>query len=102
LTIAAVSALSHRLVQRDQRGQVLGVGETTSPGGTAEPVRDRSRDPAKHDVLMLPAPGAVGLGRPEDETLVRLERTRVWQLRMELVSIPTWAGFATWNGESPH
>src|SRR5438034_718283 len=60
-------------MQRDQSGQVLGVGEPAGPRSAAEPVRDRGRDPAQHDVLELPAPGAVLLGREEHDVLPRLE-----------------------------
>src|SRR6516225_9632370 len=64
LGVPVVGALAHGLVQADQRGQVLGVGEPAGPGGTAETVSDRGRDPAQHDVLVLPAPAALALGRP--------------------------------------
>src|SRR6516164_8414197 len=66
LGVSLVGALAHGLVQADQRGEVLAVGEPAGPGRAAEAVRHRGRDPAQHDVLVLPACGAVAFDRPED------------------------------------
>jgi hypothetical protein len=88
-------------VQCYQRGKVLSVGEPASPSGAAEPVRDRSWDPAQHDVFMLAARAALALGRPEDEVLAWLKGTRIRELHVELLSIPTRAGSAFWNSKSP-
>src|SRR6516162_2924333 len=51
LGVSLVGALAHGLVQADQRGEVLAVGEPAGPGRAAEAVRHRSMVPV---ALVLP------------------------------------------------
>ncbi len=75
LGISGIRALSHRIVQADERGEVLGMGQAACTGGSAEMMSNCAWNPAQHDVFVVSARGSRPV-RKEDDVPVRPERGR--------------------------